>query len=288
MQYFTLEIDRQPLRVGVKPGDRDRTPLLLFNGIGANQELLEPFTRTPALADIEVITFDIPGTGGSPNPAKPYRFAGMAKMASRILDQLSYAQVDVLGLSWGGALAQQYAKDHPDRCRRLVLAATSTGMIAMPPRLGVLLRMATPRRYLQTSYMQRIAPSIYGGRFRHDKKKIAEHRSQVIAPSMTGYFYQLFAGYGWTSLPWLRRIRQPTLILAGDDDPLIPLANARIMHRLLPDSRLEIMPCGHLFMLTMAEQTAELVREFLNRDSSGVLRAAGKTPASPGVSAQPP
>ncbi|TQV84686.1 poly(3-hydroxyalkanoate) depolymerase [Exilibacterium tricleocarpae] len=281
MRYFTLEIDAQQLRVGVKAGSGGQTPLLLFNGIGANLELLEPFTLSPEMADTEIITFDIPGTGGSPNPSKPYRFPGMAKMASRLLDQLSYGQVDVLGLSWGGALAQQYAKDHPDRCRRLVLAATSTGMIAVPPKLGVLLRMATPRRYLQTSYMQRIAPSIYGGRFRRDQKSITEHRKKVIAPSMMGYACQLFAGYGWTSLPWLRRIRQPTLIMSGDDDPLIPLANAKILHRLIRNSRLEIMPCGHLFMLTMAAQTAELVREFCAEQNHGVLRpsraASGQT-----------
>ena len=70
-----------------------------------------------------------------------------------MLDQLGHEQVDVLGVSWGGALAQQFAFQQARRCRRLVLAATSPGSLMVPGKLTVLLKMATPRRYKDPDYM---------------------------------------------------------------------------------------------------------------------------------------
>ena len=79
---------------------------------------------------IPSVVFDIPGVGGSKKALKPYRFSGLAKLASSVLDKRDIRDsVDVPGVSWGGALSQQFAKDYPDRCDKLVLAATSTGAI---------------------------------------------------------------------------------------------------------------------------------------------------------------
>jgi pimeloyl-ACP methyl ester carboxylesterase len=152
------------LRVGVRPGDNTRPPLLLFNGIGASIELVVPFLQ--ALQGPEAIVFDVPGVGGSPAPTLPYRPSTLARLSARLLDQLGHQQVDVLGVSWGGALAQQFAFQHGERCRRLVLAATSPGHLMVPGRLTVLLKLATPRRYKDADYMKRIAGDIYGGALR--------------------------------------------------------------------------------------------------------------------------
>jgi len=81
--------------------------------------------------------------------------------------------------------------------------------------------------------------------------------------SPRGYLYQLAAGAGWTSIPFLPLVRQPTLIMSGDDDPIIPLANARLMHRLIPDSRLYVYHGGHLGLVTEAAQLAPVVNQFL-------------------------
>jgi pimeloyl-ACP methyl ester carboxylesterase len=86
-------------------------------------------------------------------------------------------------------------------------------------------------------------------------------RSRVGPPH--GYLYQLTAGLGWTSLPFLPLLRQPTLIMSGDDDPIIPLANARLMHRLIPGSRLHVYHGGHLALVTEAAQLAPVVQRFL-------------------------
>src|SRR5439155_328512 len=80
-----------------------------------------------------------------------------------------------------------------------------------------------------------------GGSARSQPDRISElmHAENRVGPAL-GYVYQLAAGAGWTSLPFLPLIRQPTLILSGDDDPLIPLANARLMHSLIPRSQLHV------------------------------------------------
>ena len=83
------------------------------------------------------------GGGGSPAPTLPYRFRGLARLANDLLDELGYrGQVDAIGVSWGGALAQTFAFHFPDRCRRLILAATSPGVIMVPGKLSVLMKLA--------------------------------------------------------------------------------------------------------------------------------------------------
>src|SRR6266516_4990180 len=132
-----ITVKGQRLRVAIRPGDGTRTPLLLMNGIGVNLELLQPFVDALAPA-IEVIRFDAPGVGGSPLPAIPYRFSTLAWLVAQVLNQLGYKQADVLGISWGGGLAQQFAFQHSKRCRRLVLVSTGTGATMIPGRLSVL------------------------------------------------------------------------------------------------------------------------------------------------------
>jgi poly(3-hydroxyalkanoate) depolymerase len=255
------DVGGQVLRVGVRHGDKERPPLLLFNGIGANLELAAPFLD--ALDGREAILFDVPGVGGSPAPTLPYRPSTIARLSARLLDQLGYEQVDVLGVSWGGALAQQFAFQQGKRCRRLVLAATSPGHLMVPGQLPVLLKLATPRRYRDPDYLTRIAGDIYGGRLRRSPELVCSHLRHVRWSSDYGYYLQLIAGFGWSSLPWLPFLRQPTLVMAGTDDPIVPVANGMILARLIPDARLVTIDDGHLFLVTSAGASAALVSEFL-------------------------
>src|SRR5215470_16537961 len=192
------DIGGQMLRVGVRRGDKARPPLLLFNGIGASIELVEPFLD--ALAGPEAIVFDVPGVGGSPAPARPYRPSTLSGLAARLLDRLGHDEVDVLGVSWGGAIAQQFAFQQGKRCRRLVLAATSPGHLMVPGKLAVLLKMASPRRYRDPAFMGRIAGDIYGGRMRNSSELVQKHMRHVHWSSDYGYYLQLLAAVGWTSL----------------------------------------------------------------------------------------
>jgi len=264
----SVTVGGQLLKVAIRPGPNEaggarRLPLLLINGIGANLELLEPFVAALDPA-VEVIRFDPPGIGGSPPPPRPYRFTGLCQLIARMLTELGYDRVDVLGISWGGGVAQHFAAFQRARCRRLVLVATATGTPMVPARPSVLVHLVTPRRYLNPGYLQRVAGDLYGGLARVDSAEIAAamrggHR---VGPSR-GYLYQLAATAGWTSLPFLPRLRQPTLILAGNDDPIIPLANARLMHRLIRGSRLHVYHGGHLALVTEAAELAPVVDGFL-------------------------
>ena len=263
----TVTVGPQPLRVAIRPGAGGGAgagpPLLLCNGIGAPLEAVEPFTGALDPA-VEVVRFDVPGVGGSPVRQLPYTFPGLARLAGRMLTQLGYDRFDVLGFSWGGGVAQQLAFQNPRRCRRLVLVSTATGSLMVPAAPRVLLRMSTARRHRDPAHARRIAGDIYGGALRN-QPELAEELSRVYARPVSprGYLYQLAAGAGWTSLPFLPLIRQPTLILAGDDDPIIPLVNAKIMAALLPSARLHVYPDGHLGLLTRAADIVPVVGEFL-------------------------
>jgi poly(3-hydroxyalkanoate) depolymerase len=261
VQIALHEIGGQTLRVGIRHGDAAR-PLLLFNGIGANIELMTPFLD--ALPGPQAIVFDVPGVGGSPAPRLPYRPSTLARLSARLLDQLGHDEVDVLGVSWGGALAQQFAFQKAKRCRRLVLAATSPGHLMVPGKLNVLFKMATPRRYRDPGYMREIAGQIYGGRLRDQPELLRDHLRHVHWSSDYGYYLQLAAGLGWSSLPWLPFLRQRTLVMSGTDDPIVPVINGRILAKLIPDSQFVTIDDGHLFLLSSAQRSADVITEFLN------------------------
>src|SRR5215471_13521835 len=128
----------------------------------------------------------------------------------------------------------------------------------------VLLKMATPRRYKDPDHMKRIAGDIYGGSLRNSPELAGKHVRHVRWSSDYGYYLQLLAGFGWSSLPWLRRLVQPTLVMAGTDDPLVPVINGRILARLIPNARLVAVNDGHLFLVTNAEDSAKIISEFLS------------------------
>jgi len=265
-EIHSIDVKGQRLRIAIRPGNGTRTPLLLLNGIGVNLEVFQPFIDEldPGM---EVIRFDVPGTGGSPRPIMPYRFSTLSYMITHLLNQFGYKQVDVLGISWGGGLAQQFALQYRQRCRRLILVSTATGALMVPGRLSVLFKMATPRRYQDPTYMAEIAPYIYGGDLESNPEFVRHMAHVTHSNEPLSYFYQLMAGVGWTSLPWLNLLRQPTLILAGDDDPIVPTINAKIMHHLIPNSKLYIYAGGHLGLLTHAIELTSLIEEFLSAEN---------------------
>jgi poly(3-hydroxyalkanoate) depolymerase len=263
-----ITIDGQPLEVAIRYGDGSRPPLLLFNGIGANWELAKPFLE--ALTSTTAIIFDVPGVGGSPRPSWPYRPSTLARLAADLVAELGYLEIDVAGVSWGGGIAQQFAHQFPKRCRRLVLAATAPGFTMVPASPPVLWKMATPRRYTDKAYMDRIAADIYGGAFRHDPSLIGRHAAGMHGARGIGYFYQLLAMAGWTSLPWLWSLPQPTLVLMGSDDPLVPPINGHILAGLIPKAELRMIDDGHLFLVTRPEETAGLIEAFLGGESRQV------------------
>jgi pimeloyl-ACP methyl ester carboxylesterase len=180
-----LNVGGRVLRVATRDGNPGRPPLLLCNGIGGRLELFQPFADAldPRRG---VIRFDVPGIGGSPAPVVPYHLATLAPTLAGLLDQLGVARADVLGISWGGGLAQQFALSQPDRVHRLVLVATGPGALMVPGHPKVLLHMLTPRRHRDPGHAARIAGQLYGGSLRQDPALARELLHATARPPRRG------------------------------------------------------------------------------------------------------
>jgi poly(3-hydroxyalkanoate) depolymerase len=269
--YSMEQVDGRTLRVAIWKAAKKsgKLPLLFFNGIGANIEVMAPLAEQ--LPDRDIITFDMPGVGGSPEPVVPYNAIMIARIAALLLDRFKMPLVDVMGVSWGGAMAQQFALQHGSHVNRLILAATSAGMLMVPGNPKALIKMADPRRYIDPEFMRKHFGTLYGGATDGSEG----HIDRIKPPTKTGYFYQLIAMLGWTSAPFLPFMRQATMILMGDDDQIVPVANGRFLNMLIPHSELVVIKGGgHLFMLSHVAETIAEMRRFLDADAENARKAA--------------
>ena len=268
------EVGGRTLRVASWRLDQksEHPPILFFNGIGANIEAVAPLAE--ALTERGFIMFDMPGVGESPDPTIPYNPFTMSWTASQLLEKYGLEEVDVVGISWGGAMAQHFALQHPGVTRRLVLIATTAGMLMVPGNPAALSKMADPRRYVDAEFMRKHFMTLYGGAVEGSKDKDS-HIGRLKPPSPRGYVYQLMAMLGWTSIPALPFLGKETLIMMGDDDQIVPLINGKILNTMIPNSRLDICEGGgHLFLLTHADESIATLREFLDAPDGEALQAA--------------
>ena len=240
-------------------------PLLMCNGIGAPFELMEPLREE--LHRHTTIAWDAPGSGGSSVPLRPPSMRYVANTAAALLDHLALGSSDVLGVSWGGLVAQELAIHHPQRVRRLVLAATGTGWTSIPGDPMALRAMLSVRRYTSPTYLRRVGPRLYGGDIGRDPGLLEQQSLARLrhAPSNLGYWWQATAAVWWTSMFRLGSIQQATLVMAGDDDPIAHVHNARIISSKIPNAVLELVEGGgHLFLLTRPRASARSIERFLD------------------------
>ena len=259
-----MQAGGRQLRVAIRPGTGAGPPLLLCNGIGMRLEALRPFVDALDPA-IEVIRFDPPGTGGSQLPNRPYRFTTLALLLREMLHDLGHQQADVLGISWGGGLAQQFALLNPRLCRRLILVATSTGPQTMVP--------PNPLPPVKNLILRRWG-DLWGGSAKTDPDALASalHKAR-ISPLSIGFLYQHTAALGFTTLPLLPLIRQRTLVLTGDQDPIIPVANGRILAAGIPHATLHVYHGGHVELVTRPSLLTPLITSFLAAPPHDARRA---------------
>jgi poly(3-hydroxyoctanoate) depolymerase len=259
-----LRVDGQLVRVSVRG---EGAPLLLIMGLGGNIEMWDPLERALNARGVQTIAYDASGTGESPPHIVPRRMPGLARQAAHILDALGHPDADVLGVSFGGAVAQELTLANPHRVRRLVLASTMCGVGGVPGNPLALSLLATPLRYYSPTFLRLTANILYGPTTGENGEFLREqiNARRARPPTVWGYIGQLVAAAGWTSLPWLHRLRVPTLVLTGSADPIVPPVNGRILAARIPDAELEVLPgAGHLLLMDQAEECAAIIADFLS------------------------
>ncbi len=246
-------------------------PLLLHSGLGAEAALWRPLH--PYLSGYQVIAFDPPGIGRSEMPALPPTMAGRASVGAAVLDELAIESAHVLGTSFGGAVAQQMAVSYPRRVRRLVLVSTSFGGVSWPGNPMAYWRLLQPGTFEQPR-LEQVAGTMFGGRLRTEPELMRS--MQIRRPrGIRAFMYQMAPLVGWTSLPWLWTIRQPTLIIGGDDDPITPHINHTLMTMMMRDARLyTVRGGGHLALVDSPDQVVPVIADFLGGAAATSAEAA--------------
>jgi pimeloyl-ACP methyl ester carboxylesterase len=224
------------IRISIRTRQRvvgSELPLLLINGLTKSLDAWGPLVD--AVPGRTIISFDAPGVGESMTPLWPLSMATLADFAVGVLDELGYEKADVLGYSHGGAVAQQMAFSHPERVDRLILVSTLCGIGAKP---------GHPRALLQ-----------------------------LLPEDVTvGTWWRLLAMAAWTSIPYLGRIKAPTLVVCGTEDRVAPPANSRFLAARIPRAELVMLDgVGHyLHPPKESRLLADVVEEFLARENVAV------------------
>jgi len=253
------------VRVSVHEGTAVGTrPLLLLHGIGAPLETWDPLRDR--LAHRTTIAFDVPGTGGSPVSWLPSTIPALARIARALLDDVGIERADVLGYSFGGAVAQELAWRTPDRVGALILAATTCGWGSVPGDPAALAALVAPFpvHLLPPGSGSLLALSgDHGTRAQFGR---ADTAWAARPPNPLGVWWQALAMGAWTSAPWLARITAPTLVLTGADDRIVPSTNARLLARRIRNATLHVTPkAGHFALLADDPgESGDAVADFLD------------------------
>lgn len=265
-QLSAIAADGAALAVSVE-GDGD--PLLLIPGLGATRRVFDPLA--PALSSRHrVIRFDPRGVGDSERGTAAVSMAVLAADAAAVLDTASGpSAIDVFGASMGGVVVQQFAVDHPERVRRLIVAATQPpGSHAIPADPGA--RAALLGRGARTpEEAYRIACTVlYSPAFQRAHPEFIEEQVRVRAahPIPARVFRDQLAAMAEASGLWeqLPAIAAPALVMHGTADVVSPFENAGLLVRRIPGSRLRPFDAsGHLFFHERPDESARVISEFL-------------------------
>lgn len=237
------------------------SPLLLIHGLMVVGEMFAPIVDTLARRHRAIIP-DLRGHGRSRSLPPPYTVSALAADLARLFDHLGIESASVLGYSQGGAVAQQFAFDYPDRCDRLVLACTyAFNMASVREKIEghlapALIRILGMRRFAKLVVSQ-------------GAKELPRDRGEWLASLMASQDQSLMvrawkAAMAFDGRPRLGEIRCPTLIIAGSSDTAVPMHHAKMLAAGIPDSRLVMVDgAGHTLIWTHPEPLLKAVEEFL-------------------------
>jgi pimeloyl-ACP methyl ester carboxylesterase len=264
--HYRVSVCGIPHDVSVLAEDAEGTPLLLRNGVGASDRLLEYLASHLPGRPILIVE---PVQLGLSLPLKALLMAAAVRKAG-------FEEVDVVGVSYGGAEAQQLALTSAaatwlnsegfgvsvPRVRRVVLI--STGPNAIPGKPTAVMGLAAVS--VVPSLQKRLARMIHGDVAGHEEvlALLATDRASVYKVASN-----VVSLVGWSSLWFLPLLKLPVKVIHGDSDMLVPVINAKLMARLLPNSDIELWPDeGHLLVLTKVADVGKSIIDFLDDDAS--------------------
>ena len=236
------------LRAKVWNEDRQGLPIVFLNGIGTSLEIAAPLAEQ--FSGRRFIAIEMPGSGLTANTSIPLPPALLARFAVEAASQLGAYQFDLIGLSIGGALAQQIAWQYRDRVARLVLAGTCSGYTMLPHdwMADRLMWTMNPLAVVMNDLISDLS---------------GPHLNTLIQPAPSSVASQFASFAGWTSLAFLPMVKSPTLVLAGSRDRIIPPSNAAQLSAFLPNADHRILPdAAHLFPFSEPERTARHIMRF--------------------------
>jgi len=242
-------------------------PLVLIMGLRRNAEWWK--YQLPTLSQsFQVVVFDNRGAGRSDKPDMTYSIGLFAEDTKALMISLGIRRAHVLGVSMGGYIAQELAIRYPEMVRGLILGCTSPGgkrAVAMSPER---LAKFTAIQGLSPEQILRKDMDIY---FSHQFidtnpdwiNRFIEFSLRFYQPA-EAFQRQFQACLAHDTADRLQTIHHPTLILSGDDDPLVPPENSRILKELIPQAELFFIPKGrHCFFIEEAELFNKKVVAFL-------------------------
>ncbi len=266
-EVTTTTINLRGLNIHVQMCGGTGPALLMYNGAFAEVDLWK--SLLPYLKGFRVIMFDPPGIGQSEMSLLPMNMFALAELGTLVLDFLDIEKAHILGVSFGGATAQTMALLHPRHVDKVVLVSTSYGGFAKPGKLKAFMHFVNPWSY-KPGRVEKVAGDLFGGRFRAEPELINSFDMNKPS-SIRAAMYRMAPLMGWTSLPWLWAIRKDTLIVVGDDDPVTPLFNHRVMAKCIPRSHLHVVrDGGHMVILDSPERVGPVISKFLREGLAAV------------------
>lgn len=250
--------------------DGQGEPLLWITGFAISSQIFAPVVADYT-GQYDCIRYDNRGAGRSPAPWRPTSIPELAADAVHLLDALGVDSAHVYGLSMGGMVAQELAIRFPHRVRALVLGATSHGgPKAALPSPAVLTAFGS-RGAPQAVRAELVARVLFSAQFRRDHPGVvAAHLRNLAAhrASLRGALSHLAASTWHDTRARLGGIAAPTLVLHGAADELLPVRNAELLARRIPDATLAVLPgAGHAYLLEQPEQSHRLFTDWLSRRS---------------------
>jgi pimeloyl-ACP methyl ester carboxylesterase len=251
-------------------------PLVLIYGYAGHSGLW--FRQIPVLSKkYRVIAFDNTGVGRSDKPDIPYTMAMMAGDVAGLLDIVGIDAVHVFGISLGGMIAQHFALSYPQRVISLILGCTNCGGVHSiqpePESLAALFDFERFKKMTPEEVTRQAMPFCYSQKFIDENPDIVDKRiaKQLEYPTPRhGAARQAEAVIDHDTYELLPRIELPTLVIAGDNDRLIPVENSRILASRIPKAELVIIKgAGHEFFIENAEEVNKIVLGFLGRHKKG-------------------